>query len=90
MENKIRDMFFELSLNAWAQDADVTPKRLRYEVNKRIENLKTYSSRESYDRLTQLGVKQSLSYEETVESTQKQIADYELFLKWLNNAYKGD
>lgn len=87
---EIKDMFFELSLDTWRQDADVTPKRLRYEVKKRIDNLKSYLSRESYDRLTQLGVKQSLSYEETVESTQKQIADYELFLKWLNDSYKGD
>lgn len=87
---EIKDMFFELGLDIWSQDADITPKRLKEEVIKRIENLKSYLSRENYKHLTQLGVKQSLPYEESIEITQKQITDYETFLEWLNNEYKGD
>lgn len=78
-------LFMDIMMDLWAGDAEVSYELFIKEINKCINNLKSYIGKEAHQRLEAMGVKDEtgMSWEEQDENTMRQIKKYIELLDYL-------
>jgi hypothetical protein len=78
-------LFMNIMMDLWAGDTEVSYELFIKEINRCINNLKSYIGKEAHQMLEEIGIKDKtgMSWAEQDENTMKQIKEYRELLDYL-------